>query len=310
MGTNDALEVEAMPVEPPQVLGAADRWLADTGAEVARLVASGDFEPFEIASEEGYRQTKRNRQALRRHIQSLEAERKGMTSAVEFAVRAFKVGAKDAMAPLTERDAAMKAELDRWDAEWQAERRGELQEEYADFAGELADMVGFDTFEAKYATAGKWYNRSTSDAGAVKSLRESVQDVAAHLATIDSLPYQAERAAAVRAKFCVSLDLTGSIEAERREHEAAEAARAHDAAAAERAVTVVSDVETPEIGTEAARPDNYTPEDETEPHTAPQPVEVLRHIEFRCCVTDSQLAHLREYMRGAGIAAQFRKVKE
>lgn len=333
--SNETLEVEAQVIETPRVLGDADVWLSAATGKVAAMVASGDFEPFPITSEDDYKQAKRTRTALNARINEIETERKSMTRAIEEAVKAFKDGAKSALEPLTERESGFKQELATWDEGRQQRKRSELQDAYADFAGELASMVSFDLIEEHYAKAGKWYLRSTSTTAAIGDLQNAIQAVHGSLTTLDGMPYPADRKSRIRAKFLLSLDMAGAIAAENAEFEAAEAARAHEQAERERQELMAEEIAKREAAQMEA--EQAAREAQAEAEAKRQQEEELRHaeaikaaeearqrrietaqevpqepvafmVEFRATVTELQLQALRGWINAAGISAMFRRI--
>lgn len=335
MSNKEALEVEAQVIETPRVLGDADVWLSAATGKVAAMVASGDFEPFPITSEDDYKQAKRTRTALNARINEIETERKSMTRAIEEAVKAFKDGAKSTLEPLTERESSFRQELATWDEGRQQRKRSELQEAYADFAGELATMVSFDLIEEHYAKAGKWYLRSTSSAAAISDLQNAIQAVNSSLTTLDGMPYPQDRKSRIRAKFLLSLDMAGAIAAERAEFEAAEAARAHEQAERERQQQMAAEAaqreaeraerEAAEAAARAEAEAARAHEEELRQAAAIKAAEEARQrrietaqetpqepvaftVEFRATVTELQLQALRNWINAAGISAMFRRI--
>ena len=330
-----AENVKATPIEQPVLLGEAGKWLSAATGKVETMVASGDFEPFSITSEDDYKQAKRTRTALNARINEIETERKSMTRAIEEAVKTFKDGAKSALEPLTEREAQFKAELATWDDGRQQRKRAELQEAYEDFAGELASMVSFDLIEEHYAKVGKWYLRSISSAAAISDLQNAIQAVHGNLTTLDGMPYPADRKSRIRAKFLLSLDMAGAIAAENAEFEASEAARAHEQAERERQELMQEEIAKREAAQMEA--EQAALEAQAEAEAKRQQEEELRHaeaikaaeearqrrietaqevpqepvsftVEFRATVTELQLQALRDWINAAGINAMFRRI--
>lgn len=328
-------EVKAIPIEQPVLLGEAGKWLSAATGKVEMMVASGDFEPFSITSEDDYKQAKRTRTALNARINEIETERKSMTRTIEEAVKTFKDGAKSTLEPLTEREAQFKAELATWDEGRAARRRAELQETYADFAGELATMVSFDLIEEHYAKSGKWYLRSTSTAAAISDLQNAIQAVHSSLTTLDGMPYPADRKSRIRAKYLLSLDMAGAIAAENAEFEAAEAARAHEQAERERKELMQEEIakreaaqmeaEQAALEAQAAAEAKRQQEEELRHAAAIKAAEEARQrrietaqevpqapvtftVEFRATVTEMQLQALRDWINAAGISAMFRRI--
>ena len=63
MAEDRVIEVEPEPIEAPAVLGEAERWLAEQRERVE--ARRGDFQAHEIARADDYRDSKRQRTALR-----------------------------------------------------------------------------------------------------------------------------------------------------------------------------------------------------------------------------------------------------
>lgn len=330
-----AENVEATPIEQPVLLGEAGKWLSVATGKVEMMVASGDFEPFPITSEEDYKQAKRTRTALNARINEIETERKSMTRAIEEAVKAFKDGAKNTLAPLTEREAALKQELATWDDGRAARRRAELQEAYADFAGELAELVSFEQIEDSRAKDGKWYLRSTSTAAATKDLQAAIETISANLTTIDTMPYPDARKDSIRAKYQLSLNLSDAIAREQQEFDAAQAAQAQAAARREREQQMAelaaqreaerAEREAAEAAARAEAEAAAARQAELERAAAIKAAEEARQrrietaqevpqepvsftVEFRATVTEMQLQALRDWINAAGISAMFRRI--
>ena len=328
-------QVEATPIEQPVLLGEAGKWLSVATGKVETMVASGDFEPFSITSEDDYKQAKRTRTALNARINEIETERKSMTRAIEEAVKAFKDGAKSTLEPLTEREAQFKAELATWDDGRQARKRAELQEAYADFAGELAELVSFEQIENSRAKDGKWYLRSTSTAAATKDLQAAIETISANLTTIDTMPYPDARKDSIRAKYQLSLNLSDAIAREQQEFDAAQAAQAQAAARREREQQMAELAAQREAEAKERAEKDAAARAEAEAAAARQAeldraaaikaAEEARHrrietaqeapqqpvaftVEFRATVTEMQLQALRDWINAAGISAMFRRM--
>lgn len=230
---SDGERVEATPIDPPQPLGATGEWLASCREEVARVAAG--FQAFEISDEAGYRDAKRQRAALRAEVASIEERRKSMTRAIELAVREFKDGAAEAVAPLSGLDAEYKERLDEWDEACRARRRDELEAAYAEMAPQLVPLVPFERLAGRYADAGKWFLRSTTGPKAMASLEEAVSDVARNERQIGMYDLAPEEAETMRAEYFSTLDLQAAARHAMELREQRERVRALDAERAEAA---------------------------------------------------------------------------
>lgn len=203
-------EVEAVAIDPPAALGAADRWLAEARLRVA--TASGEYGARPVTKPDEYKQEKRERAALRKEIAAIEDERRSMTRAVKEAISAFEAGARDVLAPLVAIDAEYKASIDEWDARCDALRREALEAEYASFAPDLVPLVPFERLSERFSGEGKWYLRSTNDGRALMSLRSCVATVARGEQTIASLDWLTDdERADLKAEYFSTLDLSQSL---------------------------------------------------------------------------------------------------
>lgn len=196
-------------------------------------------------------------------------------------------------------------------------------------------MVSFDLIEEHYAKAGKWYLRSTSSAAAIGDLQNAIQAVHGSLATLEGMPYPADRKSRIRAKFLLSLDMAGAIAAENAEFEAAEAARAHEQAERERKELMQEEIAKREAAQMEAEQAVLEAQAEAEAAAARQAelehaaaikaaeearqrrIETAQEVpqapvaftvEFRATVTELQLQALRDWINAAGINAMFRRI--
>lgn len=236
--TDDVTEVVATPIDPPELLGEARRWLADARLRVATVAGEYGARPVDRPGE--YQQEKRERSALRKEIAAIEDERRGMTRSVKEAIKVFEAGARDVLAPLVAIDGEYKDALDEWDRKCDALRRERLGEAYAEYAPDLVPLVPFDRLSEKFSKEGKWYLRSTDEGKALMSLRSCVAAVAKGEQTIASLDWLTdEERADLKAEYFSTLDLSQSLrsaqqraEQRRRVDELEQARAAREAAVA------------------------------------------------------------------------------
>lgn len=209
---SDVIEAVAEAIEPPRVLGEADKWLAEKRAQVEE--AARGLNAFEIADAQGYKDSKRQRAAVRQAMSSIDAERKSMTARLTAALREFKAGADSVCAPLAELDAAYKAEQARWEDRVVGARMSMLEAAYEETYPDIAAHAPFPVVAARFAKEGKWANVGTGDAKALESLAgfiEGPRGVMAELATIDAADGDEAVKDAVKASYFADLDLTRAM---------------------------------------------------------------------------------------------------
>lgn len=197
--------VQAEVIDTPAPMSGAQAWLGDKAGRVAELAET--YTPFDIKSERDYQDAKRQRAGLRSEISSIDAERKDMTRSIEKAVKDFKAGAKDLLAPLTEADEGYKARMAEWDKLRVSQRREHLEQSYLEFAPQLAPLVPFDRLCERFAAEGKWFTRSKSEAEDERSMRHAVSAIADDEKQIDMWQLDAGDKEAMKAEYFNTLDL-------------------------------------------------------------------------------------------------------
>lgn len=205
----DEIEVEAEVIDSPQVLSGADKWLADVSSRVAARV--DNYNPHEITSAEDYKQSKRDRTALRKDIAEIDAERKSQTRAVKDAVRRFELGCKDVLTPLTDMEAQYKSSIDAYEQGMIDTRRIRLAQEYAEMAPDLVPLVPFETLCGHYAEEGKWFNISTGERKASELMQKAVDKIAADEQTISATTQSPEEEQEVKTEYFQTLDLSSAL---------------------------------------------------------------------------------------------------
>lgn len=225
----EAVEAEATPIDVPEVISGADRWLAEQRARVAE--AAAEYVPHEITSAEDYRESKRARTQARKAIREVEDARRQQVGAIKDAVRGFEEQVRDLLAPLAGVDDAYKQALAEWERTCVDSRTQEVAAWYAETQGDVAAMVPFETVWRRYAHQEKWdlYGANlVAIEGEVAEVAEHV--IARDLETIGGMGYEPRDAEALRAEYLRTLDLEGScrrIQALREQRERmAEAERA------------------------------------------------------------------------------------
>ncbi len=273
--------VQAEVIDTPAQMSGAQAWLSDKAGRVTELAET--YTPFDIKSEREYQDAKRQRAGLRSEISSIDAERKDMTRSIEKAVKDFKAGAKDLLAPLTDADEGYKARMAEWDELRVSQRREHLEQSYLEFAPQLAPLVPFDRLCERFAAEGKWFTRSKSEAEDERSMRHAVSAIADDEKQIDMWQLDAGDKEAMKAEYFNTLDLhAGAVKAqalreqranvraleEQRAAEAAEAARVAEQEPASDVMTPimrkgvetmnrVMAANTEREGREAAAPEKY-----------------------------------------------------
>lgn len=243
--------VQAEVIDTPAQMSGAQAWLSDKAGRVTELAET--YTPFDIKSEREYQDAKRQRAGLRSEISSIDAERKDMTRSIEKAVKDFKAGAKDLLAPLTDADEGYKARMAEWDELRVSQRREHLEQSYLEFAPQLAPLVPFDRLCERFAAEGKWFTRSKSEAEDERSMRHAVSAIADDEKQIDMWQLDAGDKEAMKAEYFNTLDLHASavkaqaLREQRANVRALEEQRAAEAAEAARVAEQepASDVMTP-----------------------------------------------------------------
>lgn len=206
-----AQEVEATIIDSPEVLSGAEMWLAEVRGKVADRL--GNYFPHEIVSVEDYKQSKRDRTALRKDISEIDAAKKAQTRAIKDAVRAFETSLKDVLDPLTTAEAEYREHIEDFERRLVADRRARMAECFADYAGALADSLSFDTLSDAYSAEGKWYNLSTLERKAIEDMQRRVSEVADNLTTLANVADDAAEETDLKAEYLSTLDMSGALRA-------------------------------------------------------------------------------------------------
>lgn len=281
-------EVEATVIDVPEVMSDADRWLAGAREDVAALVAK--YGTHEISSEADYRDIKSARTMLRKDIAQLEAQRKAKTKALDEALSRFRSEAARVMAPLAEREAGYKAQLDEWEAGARDRRTEYLRAAYEDYAPALVPLVPLETLVGRFAKQDGWFLKKVTDEGAADLMRRRLDTVASEWGSIDNLDMTDAERRRCKSAYTSTLDYGAAVrliadERQRLAHvaeiEAAQAAPAPDPE------PQPAPAPTPEPATEPA------------PMPAPEPETVTCRFEITC--TREQMDGLMAYLRANGI---------
>lgn len=253
---SDVIEVTPVAVEPPAVLGDADRWLAEQREKVA--ARRGDFSAHEIQSAQDYRESKAQRAALRRLIKEVDDGRKAMTSAIDDALRGFRLATKDVLADLTEEEMAYRSEIERWERQIVTDREARIEARYLDEWPDLAEQVPYSRLKAAFGAPWKAGNAGTKEAAIWAGVEEAATRVAEDVETLRAQDMDEGERVEVMADYLRSLDLSAALRAgveRRRQREsvrrAEEERRAWEAEQAARQAAI--DYEAAEAVQEAAR---------------------------------------------------------
>lgn len=324
----EVIEAEATPLELSQ-LTEADRWLAEARSKVALIAA--EYEPREIASEEDYAQSKRERAAARRAIKDVTDERQARTRAIKRAVADFEAQVRDLLEPLQGIDAAYKRELDAWDERVLQERHLQVAEAYAEMAPSLVPLVPYERLRELFGAAEGWDRRGVTTRQVVDMVAAHVQGIADDERTLDGLDYaDEEERRATKAEYFSTLDLratladararreqrerVAALERERQEREKAavgpqEAARATQTGLVDQVPTKTeSDREKGSQRPVASHEEQWRRlmDDHANAADQPAPGEPVPEMVMFCYVTRGQCAALRAYCESHGITGKLR----
>ena len=304
-------EVTPEVIDVPEVIGGADRWLAEQRARVAE--AAAEYVPHEITSAEDYRESKRARTQARKAIKEVEDARRQQVGAIKDAVRDFEAQVRDLLAPLAGVDDAYKSALAEWERTCVDSRTQEVAAWYAETQGDVAAMVPFEAVWARYAHQEKWDLYGSNLVAIEGEVAEIAEHVIPHyLDMIAGMGYEPQDAEALRAEYLRTLDFDGScrrIQALREQRDRmAEAERARRERMAAEACPVPA-TDAPEGPQEAqSAPETPAPEQApTAAGAAPQaaaarPMEAVaapgRVMVFRVTVPEERAREFVAAMRG------------
>lgn len=230
MTNPEIIEAVAVPVDAELApFGAFGAWLGECAERVDAVAAK--YAPATIETEAEYKQAKKGRADVRRERAAIDAERKAKLRDVEDALRELKAQVKDVLVPLDALDAQFRSLMDDYERRQHERRKAALRAEYDDY--ELADLVPFERFAAKFDPEARWYMRSVSDAMAADLMREAMRRVAEDWATIEAFAASEGDKAILRTTYLAPVSQGGTdmelgaaikhLQAVQREREAAEA---------------------------------------------------------------------------------------
>ena len=336
------IEVDATVLEEdiPARITKMSAFLAESAQIVERHKADGELEPMVPKTDEDDKQNRRIRTGIRKDIQHIRNTGDEIMQPVLAFVDRYKSERAQLLKPLTDADKAYKASADAWAEGWKSRREQYLSGVYQDFAPDLMPLVPLAKILEVYAEKDpkkKWFNKSTSERDLENAFCAAIEEIAKREALIDGMPYTDEEKAAAKRYYFETLDLQAAqehLDADKRMREQlAELERQRAERMAEPKPAPAPEptpepeplpvydetLEIPEIAPvvpefepQYTQPDNYTTTPTLVTNIAPEPPapipEPTFRVMFRAEVTEAQFAHLREYLRGAGIAAQFKRM--
>lgn len=179
------IDVKAEVIETPATLTEADRWLAEQRERVE--ARAKDFEAFDIATPEQYRDAKAQRKALRALIAEVDGDKKRMTKQLRETLSRFISEVSGILAGLQAEDAQYKSELDRWERQVVVERDARVEARYRDEWPDLAAQVPYSRLRERFGAEWKADNYGTKEAAIWKGVEAACEVVSAD---IDSLGAQ------------------------------------------------------------------------------------------------------------------------
>ena len=308
MAQENVQEVEASIIDTPTVQTELDRAVAE--AEQKAATVRERFMPHEIRDGEDYRQTKRDRAALRREKKEAEDARKGLLGKAKRWIRDKELRFAPAIDAYSAVDNEIKANLDAYEQQEVATKLGELQAHYNELAPDLVPLVPFSLIDSKFGAEKKWHNVSTNIQKMKGELDEIVTEIAQTEKTIDGMGYDESDTKTFKSYYFSSLDFQDAARraqadkeqrerVEELERERAERRRLWEEAQAER--------ERQEQEAEQ-QPPQTQPETQPEPQEAPKqeardtkPIEQDDGYAFVAYVTKEQVYGLVAYCKANGI---------
>lgn len=273
----EVIEAVAVPVDADLApFGAFDAWLGECAERVDAVAAK--YAPAAIETEAEYKQAKSSRAEVRRERAAIDAERKAKLRDVEDALRELKAQVKDVLVPLDALDAQFRSLMDDYERRQHERRKAALRAEYDDY--ELADLVPFERFSAKFDPEARWYMRSVSDAMAADLMREAMRRVAEDWATIEAFAASEGDKAILRTTYLAPVSQGGTdmelgaaikhLQAVQREREAAAAWEREQVELAQRAANAPVEPPEPREAPITPEPVPESTQTFTEPPSAPE----------------------------------------
>lgn len=247
-----------------------------------------------IASEDDFRQAKRDRTALRKMGADVDNARKHVKQLYEAPLKEFEAAVKDITGPIKTLDAEMRTAIDDWDARKREKRRVELEAHYREFAPMLAEALPYERLHDD-----KWLNPSGNLMSAIDELEAKAAKIGGDLDQLDEMG--------------TSMTLTHPVEAKARYLETLDMGDAlrYDAELARRE-QAVRDME--------AEREAMRQEPEPEPAPIPEPVpqqqttapkaaiwQWMMHID---AATPAQCEEIGRFCGSIGVTGKFTRIGE
>ncbi|MDD7204124.1 MAG: DUF1351 domain-containing protein [Coriobacteriales bacterium] len=192
---------------------AYERWLSEQGTKVAKALM--ECKHVKVTDEATYRSAKASRKELRQVIGEVDGGRKAATAELRKMLDRIKEDTDGVLADARARDAALKAEVDAWDAGGVERKRQELAKAYEEFAPALVPLVPFERIWDELAPVHKWANKSCNVETAKEQMFSFVERIGQDEKTIDGLDMPDDDREQVKTDFFGSLDLGDAIAKER-----------------------------------------------------------------------------------------------
>jgi hypothetical protein len=300
MPKKEVQKVEATIIDTPTVQTELDKAVSE--AEQKAATVRERFMPHEIKDGEDYKQTKRDRAALRREKKEAEDARKGLLGKAKRWIRDKELRFAPAIDAYSAVDDEIKANLTAYEEKEVSTKLGELQAHYNEFAPDLVPLVPFETIDKKYGVEKKWHSVSTNVQKMKGDLDEIVQDIAQCEKTIDSMGYDQQDAQAFKAYYFQSLDFQDAARRAQADKEQRERVEQLERERAERQRLWEEAQKEQEPETQEAEPEP-TPEpqavtEQPQKHETPSNKDTYAFVAY---VTKDQLNGLVGYCKAMGI---------
>lgn len=206
MAKKNVEEVKATVIEDDlAALTDPQKWICTIQERVAEIIQ--DFMPHEIASEQDYKQSKRERTQARKEIKAIQDDATERLRAIKEAVKAFEAAKRDALLPLTTIDDSYKHHITVYENLVIDSRLQDVEAAYMDYAPALVELVPFKRLCEKFSKDDKWENIGTNVEAIKQSLYAHVDQIALDEKTIDAQPVEDSEKQAMKADYFASLDL-------------------------------------------------------------------------------------------------------
>lgn len=218
----EVVEAEAEIIEEGIApISGLDALIGEIAGDAERIAA--EYLPRDIADEDDFKQSKRERTAARKSIAALKARYAERIGAVKEAVAEADFRMKSAIEPLDAIDRGYKAKVDEYTTRWTNNRIATLREAYEDFAPDLAmpqdgaekALVPFHRLLGRYGNekGAQWTSRTVGEIKATEAMYAAVEEIAKAEKTIDAMVEPDFREAA-KARYFRTLDLQATLNEE------------------------------------------------------------------------------------------------